>query len=143
HLGGTVELRGERVASHVGRDLQVVSGVLSRNHAGRPGVATIPLATKGGGLTASSERSTGMTPGQNGRRKRTSIWHVPTSFAAVGLTAIILGALLVHDSVRGEGISHFGIRFMLELCAVPLLAVAVAFLPLLIVAVVIDRKARA
>jgi hypothetical protein len=63
-------------------------------------------------------------------------------FGTVGVTGIVLFGMLVDDWFRGEAMGHFGWAFMIQASAALLLAVGVALLPLLVVAAVLDRKAR-
>jgi len=82
----------------------------------------------------------------SGNRQKTtaaSRWLVRAWFGSVGLAALVLTGLLVDDHFRGEGISHLGLPFMLALASIVLLAVGVALLPLLIIAVFRDRRAKA
>ena len=82
------------------------------------------------------------TEGNQGKR-RLSTWLVRVWFGGVALTALVLAGLLVYDWFRGEGISHLGLAYLLELSAVAFIGVALALLPLLVLAVVINRKAKA
>ena len=76
------------------------------------------------------------------RRERISKRLVRVWFGTVASTAVVLSGLLIHDFFRGEGISHLGLAYMLEMAAVVLLVVSVILLPLLMIAVVMHRKAR-
>ena len=73
---------------------------------------------------------------------RVGRWLVRTWFGAVGLTTLILTGLFIEDYFRGEFVSHLGLGFFLELASLTLVAIGVALLPLLIVAVVVERKAK-
>jgi hypothetical protein len=70
-------------------------------------------------------------------RRLVRVW-----LGAIGLTALVLAALVGYDLLRGEAISHLGLRFVLLLSAVALVGVAVSLLPLLIVALVIGRRTK-
>jgi len=90
--------------------------------------------------------SDGVTAMNSENRQKTtaaSRWLVRAWFGSVGLAALVLTGLLVDDHFRGEGISHLGLPFMLALASIVLLAVGVALLPLLIIAVFRDRRAKA
>jgi len=90
-----------------------------------------------------SDGVTGMASENRQKTTAASRWLVRGWFGSVGLAALVLTGMLVDDYFRGEGLSHLGLPFMLALASIVLLAVAVALLPLLIIAVFRDRREKA
>ena len=79
---------------------------------------------------------------QEARLQHTSKLLVRIWFGAVAVTAFVLLVLLMSDYFRGEAISHLGLGFMLTMATLALVSVSVVLLPLLVIAVVLRRKAR-
>jgi len=76
-------------------------------------------------------------------RSRVSKWLVRSWFGAVGVVALFMAAVIVEDIVNGEGVAHVGLPVFLEVAALIVVGVAVALLPLLVIAVVLDRRGQA
>lgn len=81
-----------------------------------------------------------MIQGQERMSLKVSGTLVRIWFGMVSCTAFFLAALLVVDLWRGEVIEHIGWQFPLSLAALLCAGVAILSLPLLIVAVILDRK---
>jgi hypothetical protein len=63
-------------------------------------------------------------------------------FGIVLCSVLFIGALLVMDYWHGELIEHIGWQFLLSLAALLCVGVATLSLPLLISALILDRKKR-
>ena len=84
-----------------------------------------------------------LEPAVRGRASRASTWLVRSWFGAVGAVIFFLAGLIVYDIANGEGVAHLGLPVFLEVAALIVVGVAVALLPLLVIAVILDRRGRA
>lgn len=79
---------------------------------------------------------------QRDRIRRVSTLLVRTWVGGLIAAGLLLAGFLVQDYFRGEAISHFGLGFMVLMDVVALLSLSVVLLPLLIIAVLLSRRAR-
>ena len=79
----------------------------------------------------------------NGSQRGTTVgvgrWLVRIWFSSVGLATLLVMGAIVQDMFWGEGIEHVGLLFVLAFGAILVVGLAVVLLPLLVVAVVLQR----
>ena len=69
-------------------------------------------------------------------------WLVRTWFGLEIFAVIALAIIIAIDWIAGEGVAHLGWRFTLSYAAMILLVLAIVTLPLLVVAVVRDKRSK-